>query len=357
MSAGQLSALFRAASRELLWGLRAAATEIQGWRRRAEAIPDAAIRADALYVLEHKRTHIHGAALFWTLPRTRNLQLLRLLVAYELVWDFLDNLSESAAAQGWIDGRALHMAIPEAIDPSAPISDYYSQHPWQEDGGYLRSIVQACRTRCEHLPSYPRVRELALREAHRAQVLALNHWPDQHDRDRALERWVAAAYPQDHRASWWELSGAASTPLTIHALLALAAEPVCTEQDILRTRAAYFPWLAATTTMLDSYVDQPEDDRNGDHSYIAHYPDREQAIEAVRALLARSLTEALCLSNGHRHAVIAASMAAMYLSKPTAHSHALQPDTRAVISAGGTLTRVLLPILRLWRIAFAQRQA
>jgi tetraprenyl-beta-curcumene synthase len=63
--------------------------ELNGWRERAESIPACAIRADALYVLEHKRTHAHGAALFWTLPRRRSMPLLRLLVAYELIWDFL----------------------------------------------------------------------------------------------------------------------------------------------------------------------------------------------------------------------------------------------------------------------------
>ena len=322
----------------------------------AQTIPDAAIRADALHVLERKRTHLHGAALFWTLPDRRNHQLLRLLVAYELVWDLLDNLSESAVAHGQIDGRVLHLAIAEAIDTSAPISDYYSQHPWREDGGYLRSLVQTCRAACEALPSYPLVRELAITQAHRAQVLALNHLPDPHDRDTALKRWVAVEYPAVH-ADWWELSGAASAPLTIHALLALAAEPACSEREIQRTHAAYFPWLSATTTMLDSYVDQPEDREGRDHSYIAHYPDPDSAERSIRALVSRSLAEARALQNGHRHAVVGAAMIAMYLSKDTARSEALRTSTNTLIDAAGPLARVMLPILRVWRLAYAQRSA
>ena len=176
-------------------------------------------------MLEHKRTHVHGAALFWTLPRRRNQQLLRLLVAYELIWDFLDNLNERAA--GTTNGHQLHLAVPEAIDLAAPLSDYYRHHPWRDDGGYLRALVETCRTGCRALPSYPLVREVAVREARRARVLALNHHPNPIQREAQLKQWVASEYPGHQQASWWELSGAASAPLTIHALLALAAEPHC----------------------------------------------------------------------------------------------------------------------------------
>jgi tetraprenyl-beta-curcumene synthase len=320
-------------------------------------IPDTPIREDALQVLNHKRTHTHGAALFWTLPRRRSRELLRLLVAYELIWDLLDNLSESAAAHGQTDGQRLHLAIAEALDPCAPISDYYAQHPWRDDGGYLRALVETCQQSCLHLPSYPIVRDVVLREAGRAQVLALNHYPDPANRDAALKRWVATEYPSVHLASWWELSGAASAPLTIHALLALAAEPACSESEITSTYAAYFPWLSATTTMLDSYVDQIEDLENGNHSYIAHYPDPDCAVRSIRRLVCRSIAQADSLRDGHKHTVVAASMIAMYLSKDTARSPQLKAGTSAFIHAGGSLTRLLLPILRTWRIANAQRAA
>ena len=338
-----------------MWGLRNASSEILRWRRYALAIPDGPIREDALYALEHKRTHIHGAALFSILPRRRSRDLLRLLVAYELIWDFLDNVNERAA--GTMNGRQLHLAIAEAIDPCAPVSDYYSRHPWRDDGGYLRSLVATCRESCNALPSYPLVHTLAVREARRAQVLALNHHPDPAGRDVALKRWAAREFPGGREASWWELAGAASAPLGIHALLALAAEPRCSEADIGHAYAAYCPWVSAATTMLDSYVDQVEDMDKGDHSYVAHYPDPERALRCIRALVVRSVEEARSLPNGHKHAVIAAAMIAMYLSKDAARTPQLRAGTGTLIRASGSLTRLLLPILRVWRIAYAQRSA
>ena len=346
-----------AATRELLWGLRAVSREVEVWRTRALAIPDAPIREDALSSIDRKRGHTDGAALFWILPPRRDLNLLRLLVTYELIWDFLDSLNEHGACEGTANGRQLHKALIEALDPAAPISDYYRYHPWREDGGYLRSLVETCRSGCAALPSYGRVRPFIVREAERAQVLALNHDTDPCCRDEALKAWAVRECAGEKRLTWFELSGAASASMTVHAFLALAAQHACTDDDVRETRALYSAWMSAATTMLDSYVDQVEDERNGDHRYIAHYADEALAEARVRDLVTRSASGARRLRNGHRHAVIAACMVAMYLSKDSARTPEMRVSTAGIVRAGGTLTRALLPILRLWRIAFAQRSA
>jgi tetraprenyl-beta-curcumene synthase len=346
-----------AAVRQLLWGLRAVSREMQAWQLRAQEIPDEAIRKDALSSIARKRGHTDGAALFWILPRHRSLDLLRLLVAYEIIWDFLDSANEHGACAGTANGRQLHLALIEALDPSVPMSDYYRYHPWRNDGGYLRSLVETCRHMCAALPSYGLVRPIVVREAERAQVLAFNHDTDPCGRDAALEAWARREFSGEQRVSWFELSGAASASMTVHAFLALAARPDCSEADMRRTCAAYFPWLSAATTMLDSYVDQAEDQINGDHRYIAHYASEALARERVRELVTRSAREARRLGNGHRHAVIAACMVAMYLSKDSARTPEMRASTASIARAGGSLTRVLLPILRMWRVAFAQQSA
>jgi tetraprenyl-beta-curcumene synthase len=346
-----------ATARELLWGLRAVSEEIRAWRARAESIPDARLREDALSSIDRKRGHADGAALFWILPRRRDRNLLRLLVAYQTIWDYLDTVNERGAAVGTGNGRQLHLALVEALDPSVPISDYYRYHPWREDGGYLRALVDACRESCVRLPSFGRVQPLLVREAHRAQVLALNHDTEPHARDAALSEWAQREFGGERRVSWFELSSAASASLTVHAFLALAADPSCSELELRRTSAAYFPWISAAATMLDSYVDQAEDAQSGDHRYVGHYCDRKAAAERLRELLARSIAEARHLRDGHRHAVIASSMIAMYLSKDSARTPELRASTAALVRAGGSLTRLLLPVLRVWRIAFAQQSA
>lgn len=355
LSLAQIAVLTQAVWRELSWGLARVSSEVRAWRGLANAIPSESIRRDALSALNTKRGHIDGAALFCILPHARNRALLRVLVAYEIIWDFLDSVNEHGAQAGQSNGRQLHLALIDALDPSRDISDYYSHHPWKQDGGYLHSLVKVCRESVAELPSYQRVRPLVIQEAIRAQVLAINHEPDGAQRDVALEDWAAQQSPNTSEASWFELTGAASASLTIHALLALSAEPACSNTDLTRTRDAYFPWISAATTMLDSYVDQAEDAANGDHSYIAHYPTSQIAVRRTRELVHRSLLEASALPRGTRHTLMVACMVAMYLSKDSARTAAMRHTTSELVRAGGTLTRFLLPILRLWRIAYAQR--
>jgi tetraprenyl-beta-curcumene synthase len=283
--------------------------------------------------------------------------LLRLLVAYEIIWDFLDSVNERGAGAGQANGRQLHLALIDALDPARPISDYYRHSPWRDDGGYLHALVTVCRECCAQLPSYARVRGLVVREAIRGQVCAINHDLDPPRRDSSLKDWVAKEFPEGHEARWFELSAAASTDLTIFALFALASEPACSDRQIALIRNAYFPWTSGLAALLDSYVDQIEDAANGDHSYIAHYSTPRLATQSVCLLIRRCLQETRTLENSEKHLLIAAGMFAMYLSKDSALAPAMRQSTKHIVKAGGSLTRVLHPILRLWRTAYALRSA
>lgn len=315
------------------------------------------IREDALAALSRKRPHIDGAALFSSLTATRTPALLRLLVAYEIIWDFLDSVNERGAHAGPSNGRQLHLALIDALDPSRPIGDHYRHNPWREDGGYLRALVETCRACCLQLPSYDRIRPVVLREATRGQVCAINHDLDPRRRDATLRAWAEAEFPSGHEAWWFELTAAASTDLTIFALFALAAEPDCAESAIARTCNAYFPWASGLAALLDSYADQAEDAAHGDHSYVAHYPTPEIATERICLFIRRCLQETGALNAGEKHRLIVACMFAMYLSKDSALTPAMRHTTRCIVASGGSLTRVLHPILRLWRTAYALRSA
>ncbi|HEY7933875.1 MAG TPA: DUF2600 family protein, partial [Solirubrobacteraceae bacterium] len=298
-------------------------------------IPDPCTREDALSSLARKRGHTDGAALFWTIPRKRNLKLLRLLVAYDIMCDYLDNVHERAPDRR--NGEQLHLALIDALDVCASPRDYYRHHPHKNDGGYLQALVIACQTGCAAMPSYAQVRSLAMREAGRAQVLALNHNPDPLQRDVQLQEWVAEHGPQTSEASWFELCAAASTWLTVNVLLALSAEADCRDQDVQAAVAAYSPWMGAAGTMLDSYVDQAEDAAEDQHSYFAHYPDPQTASRRLAELIGRSLYETGRLENGSRHTLILACMIAMYLSKDSARTPDMKDTSQSLLEAGGPL--------------------
>jgi tetraprenyl-beta-curcumene synthase len=348
-----LSVLARAVTRELLWALPAVAREEKRWRGLARKIPHQPLREDALSALSHKRGQADGAALFTILPSARSPPLLRLLVAYQIIWDYLDSVHERAPEQA--NGRQLHLALLDALDPGRERADYYRHHPWRDDGGYLNALVDTCRECCVQLPRYDHVRPLVLAEARRAQVLALNHEMRPVYRDATLKEWAHKEFPSGHEAQWFELSAACSAGLTIFALLALAADAACDEAAVHRTHTAYFPWVSATATMLDSYVDEMDDAESGDHIYVAHYPTPALAIERIGWLLRRCLHEVSGVRDREKHVLIVASMTALYLSKDSARTPATRENTRTLAMAGGSLTRVLIPVLRLWRILYAVR--
>jgi tetraprenyl-beta-curcumene synthase len=354
ITARQLARLASCATRELLWGLRYAARELRIWRNRASLIPDRTIREDALSALASKRGNTDGAALFWIIPNFRDPTLLKLLVTYQVMWDFLDTASETGASAGQANGRQLHLALVDAVDRERSISNYYRLHPWNNDGHYLRSLVETCRTFATELPSFESVRPLLIREAVRANIQAINHDPDPLRREQALKMWVEREYDRDD-AHWFELAAAAGAGLSIYALFALAAQPCCHETEIRRVYNAYFPWTSAVATMLDSYVDQVEDTANGDHIYVEHYRSPASADASIVRLIRRSLWEAGALGDGERHVLLVACMVAMYLSKDSVYLPDSRARTRTLVRAGGSLTMILLPILRLWRTAYAQR--
>lgn len=354
---GQAWALAIAVVRELGWGLRGVLREVERWRAVAEQIPDATIRTDALAALEQKRPNTDGAALFWTVTRQRCPALLRLLVAYEIMADFLDSMIERGAHVGVVNGRQLHLALVEAVDLGTPLSHYFRHHPWQDDGGYLSRLVQACRRGCAALPSYANVRPLLIRAAALAQVQGLNHELDLLLREIILKEWVGQEVQDEREIDWYETAGAASAWLTVLALMAVAAEPKPASGHAVEVYLAYFPWLALTATLLDSYGDLVEDEIKKENSYIAYYGSLEQAVSRIDEVLRRATVEIYLLENGSRHGVILGAMVAMYLSKDSVVAGDMRPLSRRLLQSAGPLAVLLAPVLRAWRIIYALRGA
>lgn len=357
LSRSQWRALVAATGRELGWGLRAVSRELARWRGRAAAIPDQGLRRDALQAIDEKRGHIDGAALFWILPRGRDPVLLRALVRYELLQDFLDSATEPGGSLGPRHGAQPYVALADALDVHRPLAHHLRQHPGRDDGGYLAALVDACREGCRLLPGYEAVRPLLRREAQRADVLLLNHAPCPRMREAGLRRWAGRHASDAPELRWHELTAAASGWITTHALLALAAQPNATAADARATYAAYFPWLALTLTLLDGYADRAEDAASGRHNYLAYYADDTAAGERLCQCVVRAAHDVRALPNGERHAVLLACMIALYLSKDSVRTPSMRAATRQIASAGGALPQLLLPILRAWRICNGQRSA
>lgn len=279
-------------------------------------------------------------------------------MAYELLLDFLDYASERAQQiepdmqAGQANGERLHLALTDALDPTSNIADHYALHPWQADAGYVWALIFACRTYSTSLPSYSLVRAHTAAEARRAaQVLAINHIPGPARRDLRLRVWAARHADLAPDLQWFELTAAISGSLAIHGLLTQGADEHATPATIDQTFQTYLPWVALATAMFDSFADQIEDAAFDGHSYIAHYPDPASADARLQQIAKKTIGVTLALPHGARHTTLVTCMIAMYLSKEDVRSPQMVARTRALAHAGGLLTRSLLPVLRIWRLA------
>lgn len=295
--------------------------------------------------------------MFWTLPHRRHPELLGLALAYDVVYDYLDDVGERAAREAGASSPLLYRALADALDPERTPAEYYRGLPWQDDGGYLLRLIERCHAGCRSLPGFGVVKPLIEREVSRFSILAVNHDEDACVRDAALQAWAVERFGHGYGMDWHELTAASSQSIVTLALLALATDPHVTSTEAETVYDACFPWWAYAVTMLDSYVDQAEDRRSGAHSYMAHYADHELAVLRLCESIERSAERLLALPNGERHAVLLGCMVAMYLSKDSARAPELREATARIVRSGGALTAILLPVLRAWRICNRQTSA
>ncbi|HTR75279.1 MAG TPA: DUF2600 family protein [Solirubrobacterales bacterium] len=315
---------------------------------RAEAIPDPLLRADALTAHRDKGSNSEGlAALAVLAPPQHRASVARSLVAYQLILDYLDGVSERPSADPLANGLQLHRAFEVALDPKADEEDYYSLAAAREDGGYLAELIRTCREPLLDLPSYPAAREVVLRQGRLCrESQALNHALRFTAVEAELDAWserTAAEVGLEPGFEWWELiAAAAASSLCVGALLALAATPGVEEEDACRVESAYFPWASGLNALLDSLVDLDEDPEGASH--LRRYQSREHAVERLQTIATGARRRVAELPDGRLHELILAAMGSLYLVHEEAWRPGREPVSLAVYGALGPLARPALAV-------------
>ncbi|MBB4664227.1 DUF2600 family protein [Conexibacter arvalis] len=323
--------------------------QLRRWHARAERIADPALRATAVEKLRDEQLHAHAAAVFAvTAPRRHVAPLVELAVAFAVMFDYLDAVSEEPADDQLANGLQLFRALQVALDPALAPEPYYAAHPvgaGEGDGGYLDDLAAACRAALARLPSADVVRPLAVAAAARCGGAQSRTHAVASRGPGQLREWAATLLPDDRGYAWWELTAGAAASLSVHALFAAAADPRVTTAEARRLDAAYFPSICALATLLDSLIDYDADRRTGAHSYVGYYDSAGTAAERLAAIAADGVAATAGLRHRRRHRVIAIGVAGFYLSAAGAHGAYARPAARQVVAALNPL--VLRPILAL----------
>src|SRR5665213_1532472 len=102
-------------------------TQLARWERRAQAIGDPFLRTLAISKLEEERFNVEVAATLATLaPRAQRAGTTEAIVALQVMYDYLDLLSEQPLGDPRSDGNRLFAAFTDALClEHEPGGDYY----------------------------------------------------------------------------------------------------------------------------------------------------------------------------------------------------------------------------------------
>lgn len=321
--------------------------ELRRWRARAGAIPDPDLRSLAFEAHGGKRGNLEGAAAFAVfVPPQFAVCLTRALVAFQGAYDYVDVLSEQDSEDTVASGYRLHLTLVAALQPGERRVDGYAHHPVEEDAGYLQAFVDACRAAIDRLPSYAATAEHAVEGARRIAVYqGLNNW-SAGGGPAEYARWAGEETPADTGLAWWETGAAAGSSLSIFAAMAAAADALVGPEQAAAIDAAYFPWIGALHTLLDSLVDYPVDMREGHHSLVGHYGGAPETATGMAHVAEVSVSRAGALPNADAHEMLLAAMSCFYLVAPEASLEHAAPAGSLIARAIGDLAGPTMAIMR-----------
>jgi tetraprenyl-beta-curcumene synthase len=326
--------------------------QLRRWERRAAAIEDPELRTLALEKLHGERFNAEVAATLATLgPRPHRPAAIEAIVALEVLYDYLDGLTEQPSQDPLADGEALFGAFMDAVDVSARgiDRDYFRHRRGRDDGGYLRKLSTATRAALRRLPATVAVADATTHAAAlcaQAQIrkhAAATIGPEQ------LESW-ARHEAASASLGWRELiAGAASSVLAVHALIAAAADPETTPEDAAGLAQTYL-LTGVLITGLDSLVDYTGDVTAGEPGFAGLYEDQDELAAALSDACARAAANAATVSNGPHHLMTLAGVVAYYTSAPGARSEIARPVSEELQAQLQPLITPTLAVMRSWRL-------
>jgi tetraprenyl-beta-curcumene synthase len=347
-SIARASAFARAAHSYWLSVFPCARAEWVAWRRHAGQIPDRALREAAFRALATKSDVLEGAVAFAVfVPKRTRPDVVRAIVALEIAFDYLDNIVELPNPDPIRNSRCLCQALSSIAEPCLAHPDYYEHHAAHDDCGYLEALVNTGRAALAKLPSYPVVIEPIKRVLSRIVAYqSLNHGDAEGSYD-AFREWARMQSVPATGLLWWEMGAAMGSQLAALALIAAAADPTTRVEDATSIECAYFPWVGALSTLLDSVVDQRTDRAENQRSLIDYYSSSKVTAERLQMLAVEARCAIAPLDDASKHMMILAAMAAFFHSRPQTAAPEVSQTTQAVFNAFGTGTSLAFFFFRI----------
>lgn len=327
-------------------------SQLRYWETRAAKIPDPLLRDLAHGKLTNERFNVEAAAMVaTTAPSRYRARTVEAVVAMQVMFDYLDALTEQPAADPIRHGLQVSKAFTDAVTVrNEPAQDYYSYHSGQGDSGYLAALAVVVRSALMGLPAVGAIEDIIGVCASRCAEAQVRVHAVPVSGVAQLERWAidgARGTELDWRGF---LFGAMGSVLAANALIVAAADERTTR---LQARELYCTYLAicVLTTALDHLVDHERDALAGEPSYLELYDSRQELARHVATVVGQVIDRAHRIPNGPHHLMILSGVVAYYTSDPVAMGEFARPVTEHARNELRPLITPTLMTLHAWRRA------
>jgi len=305
------------------------------WQREAELCGDEELRRQALNSIAGKDFHCQGGAVFAVPYPEQEDVLLRIIVAYQTLCDYLDNLCDRADCLDGLAFRELHFSLTDALTPHGAKHQYYQTYPYQNDGGYIDKMVDECRHNLQQLPSYHLVQADVITLAGLYIELQVKKHIAWESREKILIEWASAQLVDHPGLQWNEYAAATGSTLALFALFGLAARDKLEPEEVQTTLQTYFPWICGLHILLDYFIDQEEDRAGGDLNFTFYYPENEVMIKRLKIFIREAHIQASQLPNPSFSRTVIEGLLAMYFSDKKVKKQGFGQMTRELINESG----------------------
>lgn len=318
------------------------------WREVAGTIPDPELKTQAIASMTTKQFHCEGGAVYAAANLQQKNVLIPLIVAFQTISDYLDNLCDRSTSQDAQDFRQLHQAMLDAIDPSSAIKDYYLYHDEKDDGGYLSQLVKTCQSCICLLPSYGLVQSDVRELVSLYCDLQVYKHISRDLREGELLEWWELHRSRYSQLCWNEFAAATGSTLAVFMLFLSAADKYLKPSAVKVIREAYFPHICGLHILLDYLIDQEEDRLGGDLNFCNYYEGMEITLERVKFIVEQARKDIGRLPHSAFHRMIIEGLLALYLSDPKVREQQQVRQISKQLMKKSPLTRIFFWMNSVW---------
>jgi tetraprenyl-beta-curcumene synthase len=313
--------------------------ELNYWKQRAAMIPNGELRKQALDSIADKTFHCEGGAIMSLIAMKDYKKAIRFIVAYQTISDYLDNLCDRSTSLNPVDFAALHESMEDALSIDGELRDYYRERDDKDDGGYLVDLVLTCRSELKGLKNYEVIAPYLFELSRYYRDLQIHKHVEYSERVPRLQNWFNNHRDKFPEMQWYEFSACTGSTLGIFCLVSYALRKDFKPEYAESIRNGYFPYIQGLHILLDYFIDQDEDRKEGDLNFCFYYENEEALFERLKYFIINADFHTAKLPHRKFHQLINRGLIGLYLSdEKVQNQQKVKKLAKDMIKSGGAIS-------------------